>query len=77
MSIHTDNVSGDLRVTVTDLVADQGTIVLLGGTDEHGHRVVFSADHRPADAILAAVISDDEPVIAAVPSWAIVHHDLA
>jgi hypothetical protein len=59
----------DTLVTVTGLVQDEGTIVVLSGLDEDGCNVVFAVDHRPAQAILDALEAGEEPV-AEVPDWA-------
>lgn len=51
-------------VTVTDLVSDEGTIVVFEGIDEDGTIVTFAADHRMAGGV--------KPGLAcAVEQWAI------
>jgi hypothetical protein len=59
----------DTLVTVTGLVRDEGSIVVLRGLDEDGCNVIFGADHRMAQDILDALGMGDEPV-AEVPDWA-------
>lgn len=61
----------DIEVTVTGLVRDEGTLVLLAGLDEENREVVFACDHRMAPPILEAVEAGEEPV-AVVPSYMIV-----
>jgi hypothetical protein len=46
-----------MQVTVTRLVRDEGTIAIFEGTVDDGRRLIrFAADHRPAKAMLAAMI---------------------
>lgn len=43
-------------IEVDTVVRDEGTIVVLAGTDlDTGQRVEFAADHRPARAIIEAL----------------------
>jgi hypothetical protein len=60
-------------ITVRDVISDQGTIVVFEGEDEDGNVVRFAADHRQGALIAAAFVADNdcEPVVASVPSWAI------
>jgi hypothetical protein len=63
-----------MQITITkeDLIhaRDEGTIIVLTGTDEQtGDRVSFGADHRPATALYEAALEQDEPVVAEVDGW--------
>jgi hypothetical protein len=63
-----------MQITITkeDLIhaRDEGTIIVLTGTDEQtGDRVSFGADHRPATALYEAALEQDEPVVAEVDDW--------
>ena len=50
-----------------------GTVSLCEGTlVETGGHVRFVSDWRPGDALVEALATSDEPVITAVPRWAIV-----
>lgn len=57
-------------VTVTELVQDEGSVVLFSGTDESGHQLIFGADHRAAQDLATALESGESPV-AAIPGWSI------
>jgi hypothetical protein len=57
-------------ITVTGLVRDEGTLVLLSGLTEDNQEVVFACEHRLAPDILAAVERGEEPV-AEVPGYMI------
>jgi hypothetical protein len=59
------------EITVTGLVRDEGTLVLLSGLTEDNQEVVFACEHRMAPDILAAVEAGEEPV-ALVPDYMIV-----
>lgn len=73
------NTSSDedtVPVIVSHVVSDEGTIVIFEGeiSTPTGDRTVrFAADHREA-AVVAAFLADEDadPIIADVPSWAIV-----
>lgn len=65
-----------IAVTVTGLERDEGSVVVLTGTDEEGAEVSFAADHRMAQAILDHLAACDEdesldPPVAAVEEWSI------
>lgn len=55
-------------VQVTGLVRDEGTIVVLEGTNDEGETVRFACDHRPAQDIINALEAGQDPE-AAVASW--------
>jgi hypothetical protein len=75
MTHHSDSSSDAddfVIVTVSHVVADQGTIVIFDGTDEYGNDVRFAADHRQAQAIADALAyEDDDNILATVPRWAV------
>lgn len=60
-----------LRVTVTGLVRDEGTVLVFAGTDENGEARGFVADHRAGWRIVDALDAGEE-VVADVPGWALV-----
>jgi hypothetical protein len=65
-----DDIDDNLQVTVTELVANEGTIVLFAGHTEDGTRVTFGCDHRMAGPLAEAVMLDQDPV-ADVPPWSV------
>lgn len=54
-----------MHLTVTDLVRDEGTIVVLAGltTDGTDRTVHFACDHRPAGDILAALAAGEDVTV--------------
>jgi hypothetical protein len=58
------------EIAVTQLLRDEGSIVLFQGIDSDGAIVNFGVDHRPARDILDAIEAGEDPV-AYVPEWAI------
>jgi hypothetical protein len=62
----------DFMVTVTGLVRDEGTLVLLSGLTEDNRDVIFACERRPAIDIMEAVAAGDEPE-AQVPSYMIIN----
>ena len=62
-----------MRLTVEALIEDQGTVVVLSGRDDLGRLYTFAADHRPAQAIVAA-LEEEVSVAVEVDSWAILSH---
>jgi hypothetical protein len=59
-----------MTVDVDTVVADEGTIIVLEGTDrETGDRILFGADHRPAGHVIEALAATGEPVPCEVGSW--------
>ena len=61
-----------MEVTVTEIVRDEGSIVLFRGLTDDGTAVVFAVDHRPAQALVDGMLNDEEDVIAFVEAWQIV-----
>ena len=60
-----------MRLTVTEPVADHGSIVVLRGIEHETDRIVtFGADHRPAQDILAA-LEQGEDVEVEIEDWQI------
>ena len=60
-------------VTVTDIVKDEGSLVLFLGVDEDGTRVEFACEHRYAEAIYYALHDgSDEPVVCNVEDYQVV-----
>lgn len=58
-----------MRLTVTEPVADHGSIVMLRGIEHETDRVVtFAADHRPAQDIVNA-LADGEDVEVEIEDW--------
>ena len=60
-----------MKLEVMYMVRDEGTIVVFSGLDDEGRDHWFAADHRPAQAIVAA-LEDDEPVEVEVEPWQLV-----
>lgn len=60
-----------MEVTVTEIVRDEGSIVLFSGLTDDGGAVVFACDHRPAQALINGMLNDEE-VVAFVDDWQIV-----
>jgi len=60
-----------VEVTVTEIVRDEGSIVLFRGLTEDGAAVTFAADHRPAQELINGLLNDEE-VIAIVDPWQII-----
>lgn len=59
-----------MAVTVTRVIADMGTVVIMEGVMEgSGETVTFVADHRMAQIIVSAMEGDVQAV-ADVPPWA-------
>lgn len=61
-----------MEVTVTEIVRDEGSIVLFRGVTDDGSAVVFACDHRPAQDIVNALIEGDEDVTCFIEDWQIV-----
>lgn len=60
-----------MEVTVTEIVRDEGSVVLFRGLTDDGAAVVFAVDHRPAQELMNGMLNDEE-VVAIVESWQIV-----
>lgn len=60
-----------MEVTVTEIVRDEGSVVLFRGLTDDGTAVVFACDHRPAQELLNGLLNDEE-VVAFVDTWQIV-----
>lgn len=59
-------------ITVTEVVADHGSIVVLRGIEHETDRVVtFGADHRPAQAIADALAEGEDVEVYDVEDWQI------
>lgn len=63
--------SEELPVTVTSLVSDQGSIIVLSGETEDGRTVTFGADRRMAVPIIEALTFEEERPVALVSPWQI------
>ena len=63
----------ELQVTVDQLLADQGSVVVFSGTTEAGEHVTFAVEHRMA-APIAAALTFDEEAIALIEPWQILSH---
>lgn len=64
-----------MLVNVTEVVDDQGSIVLFGGTlTEDGRYVVFAVDHRMAQGLADALFTGEygEAPLAEVESWQVI-----
>lgn len=57
-------------LTVTELIADQGSVVLFKGVTDEGETLTFAADHRCAQALVEGLSVDDD-VRVAVEGWQI------
>lgn len=60
-----------MEITVTEIVRDEGSVVLFRGLTDDGTAVVFACDHRPAQELLNGLLNDEE-VVAFVEPWQIV-----
>jgi hypothetical protein len=61
-----------MEIEVTQIVRDEGSIVLFQGTSlEDGRVVTFAADHRPAQELINGMLNDEE-IIAFVEPWQVV-----
>lgn len=49
-----------MNVTLTNLLADHGSIVVFEGVDPKGRAVSVSVDHRPAQDIADILFADGE-----------------
>ncbi len=61
---------GHIFVTVTTIISDEGSVVVMEGTDEDGNTFRFGVDHRMAQPIVDDLNDGLEPW-AQVPVWAI------
>lgn len=59
-----------LEVTVDQLLADEGTVVVFSGTTEAGEHITFAVEHRMAGPIAAAITFDEEATAMVAP-WQI------
>lgn len=57
-------------ITATELVSDEGTVLLFGGTAENGEHVTFAVDHRPGWPLVEALDELGE-VAVEVEDWAV------
>lgn len=48
---------------VVDTLVDEGSVVMVTGTDEDGQRVTIGADARAIDPALAALLMGEEPEV--------------
>ena len=62
--------SDTLEITVDQLLSDEGSVVVFGGTTESGRYVTFAVDHRMAEPLAQAVVMDEE-AIAEIEPWQI------
>ena len=61
-----------MEVEVTQIVRDEGSVVVFMGTSlEDGRPVTFAADHRPARELINGLCNDEE-VVAIVESWQVI-----
>lgn len=62
-----------MQVVVTDVVRDEGSIVLMQGltTDGSDRVITFACDHRPAQEIVAA-LEQAEDALCWVEDWQVV-----
>lgn len=63
-----DNNDDLMEITVDQLLSDQGTVVVFGGTTEEGVYVTFAVEHGCAAALAQAVVMDEEAV-AVIEPW--------
>jgi len=57
-----------MQVNVTEVVKDEGTIVIFGGTEvKDGRYVRFACDHGPAQDLMDALM--EESPLVEVESW--------
>lgn len=57
-------------VTVIEVVADHGSIVLLRGVEHETDRTVtFACDHRPAQAIADALAQGEDVEVYDIEDW--------
>ena len=61
-----------MEVEVTQIVRDEGSVVVFQGESlEDGRTVTFAVDHRPAQELVNGMLNDEE-VIALVDSWQVI-----
>lgn len=60
-----------MEVTVTQILRDEGSLVLFRGLTDDGAAVVFAVDHRAAQGLVDGMLNDED-VIAFVEPWQIV-----
>lgn len=57
-------------ITVTEIVADHGSVVLMRGIEHETDRVItFAADHRPAQDIANALSEGEDVEVYDVEDW--------
>ena len=64
----------NITVTRDDLETtgrDEGTVIVVTGTDENGNRVTFGGDGRPMEHLIKGVLIDGSAVAADVENWQI------
>ena len=60
------------HLTVTSIVSDEGTIVVMQGIEhETDHVIRFACDHRPAQAIADALAEGEDVEVFDVEDWAV------
>ena len=59
-----------MRISATEVVRDEGTMIVFAGIDDDGINRTFAADRRAAGSILAAMSRGHAPVCD-VPRWAL------
>jgi hypothetical protein len=52
----------ETTITATNLLRDEGTLVVFQGEDEDGTSVTFAVEHRYARDIAAAIVNGETPV---------------
>ena len=61
-----------LTIEDVDAVIDQGSVVVITGTDDVGQRVTFAGDHRPLGHIIEALLTDaEDEIVVEVEDWQI------
>lgn len=61
-------------ITVTEIVADHGSVVLMRGIEHETDAVItFACDHRPAQAIADALAAGEDVEVYDVEEWQIMH----
>lgn len=59
-------------ITVTEVVADHGSVVLMRGIEHETDRTItFACDHRPAQAIADALAAGEDVEVFDVEDWQI------
>lgn len=60
-----------MEITVTDIVRDEGSVVVFLGMPWEGPPITFAVDHRPAQELINGMLNGED-VIALIEPWQVV-----